>query len=66
MRVRSTKKDIYLTCALSQCGKKYLFRRTAKGKLPSQFPFCSWRCKDIDFLGWVTEDKAIPSDVEDE
>lgn len=50
-------KDIFLTCC--KCRNEYLFQWTDKGKLPSSYPFCSIRCKNIDLLSWLTEKVSI-------
>jgi endogenous inhibitor of DNA gyrase (YacG/DUF329 family) len=43
----------------SICGNIYEFEYQKGGKLPPHFPFCSDRCKAIDFSKWLNEDYRI-------
>jgi endogenous inhibitor of DNA gyrase (YacG/DUF329 family) len=56
-QIKFKQNDIKMVC--SRCGNEYLFQRTDEGKLPYHFPFCSTRCKDIDFLAWVSGDVVL-------
>ena len=43
------------------CGKKVLMTEAFAYR-----PFCSKRCKDIDFGGWANESYQIASETDDE
>jgi len=45
-------------CALDVCGRTFTYDASA---LPSSFPFCSQRCKEVDLGMWVTEEYRIPA-----
>ena len=50
-----------LNCSL--CGTPYEFRYNKDQPLPSNFPFCSNRCKSIDLGKWLNEEYSIRSTI---
>jgi endogenous inhibitor of DNA gyrase (YacG/DUF329 family) len=45
-------------CALEVCGRTFTYDAS---ELPSSFPFCSSRCKEVDLGMWVTEEYRVPA-----
>lgn len=43
----------------SICGKEFEFEYKPGDKLPSNFPFCSKRCKLVDLGRWLNEEYKI-------
>ena len=43
----------------SQCGTSYDFEYHQDEPLPSNFPFCSNRCKSLDLAKWLNEEYRI-------
>lgn len=47
----------------SQCGNTYDFEYNKDKPLPTNFPFCSKRCKSIDLGKWLNEEYRIRTPI---
>ena len=48
------------TCGI--CGQTYVFEYHKGEQLPSDFPFCSARCKAVDLQKWLNEEYKFSTD----